>query len=132
LLAQEFQAELHLLHVLPVRAKSRAPEIALLPANAVISFDEAADRLQRSIPKEIYSQCRVKHILYEGEPYRRVLNYSEDQSIDLICMGASGTGFGTHSLFGSNSDRVLRQAPCPVLIARPLKPTMASVGAALA
>ncbi len=24
--------------------------------------------------------------------------------------------------FGSNADRVLRQAPCPVLIARPLKP----------
>lgn len=132
LLAKEFQAELHLLHVLPTRAKSRAPEIDMLPANAVISFDEAADRLQRSIPKETYAQCKVKHILYEGEPYRRVLNYSEDQSIDLICMGASGTGFGAHSLFGSNSDRVLRQAPCPVLIARPLKPLIVSVDAASA
>jgi hypothetical protein len=25
------------------------------------------------------------------------------------------------ALFGSNVDRVLRQAPCPVLVARPLK-----------
>jgi nucleotide-binding universal stress UspA family protein len=74
------------------------------------SFDEAADRFYRSIPKEAYSQCRVKRILYEGEPYRRVLNYSEDQSIDLICMDANGTGFGAHALFGSNSDREAAQA----------------------
>jgi len=29
------------------------------------------------------------------------------------------------ALFGSNVDRVLRQAPCPVLVARPLKPSVA-------
>jgi Universal stress protein family len=28
------------------------------------------------------------------------------------------------ALFGSNVDRVLRQAPCPVLVARPLRPKM--------
>jgi hypothetical protein len=28
------------------------------------------------------------------------------------------------TLFGSNVDRVLRQALCPVLVARPLKPAM--------
>jgi len=39
----------------------------------------------------------------------------------LICLGAHGAGFGMRALFGSNVDRVLRQAPCPVLVARPLK-----------
>jgi nucleotide-binding universal stress UspA family protein len=53
-----------------------------------------------------------------------VLAYAEEQSIDLISMGANGTGFGLHALFGSNADRVLRQARCPVIIARPLRPTM--------
>jgi hypothetical protein len=34
------------------------------------------------------------------------------------------------ALFGSNTDRVLRQAPCPALIARPLKPaSIDNVGA---
>jgi len=28
------------------------------------------------------------------------------------------------ALFGSNVDRVLRQSPCPVLVTRPLKPSM--------
>jgi hypothetical protein len=44
--------------------------------------------------------------------------------IDLISVGAHGAGFGMRALFGSNVDRVLRQAPCPVLVARPLRPSM--------
>jgi hypothetical protein len=40
-------------------------------------------------------------------------------------MGAKGAGFGLSALFGSNVDRVLRQAPCPVLVARPLRPATA-------
>jgi Universal stress protein family len=53
------------------------------------------------------------------------LLYAEEEKIDLICMGTHGAGFGMRALFGSNVDRVLRQAPCPVLIARPRKPAVA-------
>jgi nucleotide-binding universal stress UspA family protein len=60
----------------------------------------------------------------EGNPYREILNYAEKNEIDLISVGAHGAGFGMRALFGSNVDRVLRQAPCPVLVARPLKPTV--------
>lgn len=66
--------------------------------------------------------CEVKQAVREGHPYREVLSYADEHNIDLICMGASGTGFGMRALFGSNADRVLRQAPCPVIIARPLRP----------
>lgn len=124
-LAREYQAELHLLHVLPSRARSEAPEIALLPLSAEMGFDETVNRLGRAVPNETHLWCEVKQAVREGHPYREVLDYAEDQRIDLICMGASGSGFGMHALFGSNADRVLRQAPCPVLIARPLKPKLA-------
>lgn len=124
-LAQEYQAELHLLHVLPLRPRSEAPEIARLPLSAETAFDETVNRLRRAVPDETYRWCKVRHIVREGHPYREVLDYAQEQSIDLICMGASGTGFGMHALFGSNADRVLRQASCPTLIARPLKPMVA-------
>lgn len=129
-LAQEYQAELHLLHVLPARARSGAPEIAMLPLSAGVAFDEAVNHLRRAVPDETYLWCKVKQAVREGYPYREVLDYAEEQNIDLICMGASGSGFGMRALFGSNADRVLRQAPCPVLIARPLKPEIASSAAA--
>jgi nucleotide-binding universal stress UspA family protein len=73
------------------------------------------------------SHCDVKRAVREGHPYREVLAYAHEQNIDLICMGASGTGFGMRAVFGSKADRVLRQAPCPVLIARPRQPALSNL-----
>jgi nucleotide-binding universal stress UspA family protein len=64
----------------------------------------------------------VKCVVLTGRPYERVLSYAGENEVDLICMGAEGVGRGAHSLFGSNVERVLRQASCPVLVVRPLEP----------
>jgi nucleotide-binding universal stress UspA family protein len=122
-LAQEHEAELHLLHVLP-RGGITEPEIAWYPLGKDTAYHQAARRLQRAIPQEAHLWCKVKHAVGEGQPYREILNYAEKHAIDLISLGAHGAGFGMRTLFGSNVDRVLRQAPCPVLVARPLKPAM--------
>jgi nucleotide-binding universal stress UspA family protein len=74
------------------------------------------------VPAEVHLWCDVKTAVSEGHPYREILNYAEQNEIDLISVGAHGAGFGMRALFGSNVDRVLRQAPCPVLVARPLRP----------
>ena len=121
-LAQEYQAELHLLHVLP-RQSSTGPEIAWYPMTGEGAYHKAARRLQKAVPAEAHLWCKIKHAVSEGHPYREVLNYAEKNDIDLISIGAHGAGVGMRALFGSNVDRVLRQAPCPVLVARLLKPT---------
>ena len=131
-LAQEYEAELHLIHVLPMRVRAEAPEIAYMPFGIEPSFNEAASRLNSAVPREARLWCDIKQAVREGRPYREVLDYAEEQNIDLICLGASGTGFGMRALFGSNADRVLRQALCPVLIARPLRPMISSPVAAIA
>jgi nucleotide-binding universal stress UspA family protein len=118
-LAQEYQTELHLLHVLPA---APAPAVADLPPIVELDFHRAARALQRSIPDEAYLWCKVIQAVKCGQPYREILSYAEENEIDLICMGVHGAGFAMRALFGSNTDRVLRQAPCPALIARPLKP----------
>jgi nucleotide-binding universal stress UspA family protein len=41
-----------------------------------------------------------------GQPYREILSYTEENEIDLICMGVHGAGFAMRALFGSNTDRV--------------------------
>jgi nucleotide-binding universal stress UspA family protein len=122
-LAQEHQAELHLLHVLP-EGSVQAPELTWYPLGRDTAYHQAARRLQRAVPEETYLWCDIKHTVVEGQPYREILSYAEKHAIDLISLGAHGTGFGLRTLFGSNVDRVLRQAPCPVLVARPLKPAI--------
>jgi nucleotide-binding universal stress UspA family protein len=123
-LSEEYQSEIHCLHVLE---PSPWPQPAPTPWSTSATeqaFEEAARRLHNSIPPEARNWCEVKHVINQGQPYREILNYAEENDIDLICMGVQGTGFGMRALFGSNVDRVLRQAPCPVLIARPLKPAV--------
>ncbi len=118
---QEYQAELHLLHVVAPFTLNE-PEISWYPLGKEGSYHKAARRLQKAIPAEAHLWCQVKHAVSEGQPYREILTYAERNQIDLICLGAHGAGFGMRALFGSNVDRVLRQAPCPVLVARPLRP----------
>ena len=120
LVAQEYQAELHLLHVLPPFTLNET-EICWYPLGKEGVYHKAARRLQKVVPDEAHLWCTIKNVISEGQPYREILNYSQRNEIDLVCIGAHGAGFGIQTLFGSNVDRVLRQAPCPVLVARPLR-----------
>ncbi len=119
-LAQEYQAELHLLHVL-TKAEQEEPELAWTQGTES-AYTSAARKLQRAMPPEMFLWCRVVNVVRCGRAYKEVLAYANEHEIDLICMGASGSDFSVGALFGSNVDRVLRQAHCPVLVARPIKP----------
>jgi len=118
--AQEYQAELHLLHVLPPFTLEE-PEISWYPMGKEGVYHKAARRLQKAVPDEAHLWCRIKNVICEGQPYREIIHYAQQNEIDLVCLGAQGVGFGLMTLFGSNVDRVLRQASCPVLVARPLR-----------
>jgi nucleotide-binding universal stress UspA family protein len=120
-LAQEYEAELHLIHVLPPHSQVSTAEIAFLPVDAECRFEETARKLQSVVPKETYLWCAVKQAVREGYADKEVLDYAKENDIDLICMGASGAGSRIQEMLGSTVDRVLRQAPCPVLIVRPVE-----------
>jgi nucleotide-binding universal stress UspA family protein len=112
-LAQENHAELHLLHVVPIYPEN--------PYSTESLLERAINRLRAAMPNEAHSFCKIRQIVREGHPYREILTYAREHDIDLICMGAHGSGYGKGALFGSNTDRVLRQSPSPVLIAHPFR-----------
>ena len=125
--ARNHGAELHILHALtPLSARHRSYD-AVAPLSAQTEYRESMRRLEIAMPRATLRNGNVKLSVSEGYPYREVLSYAEEHSIDLICMGVHGAGHGINSLFGSNVDRVLRQAPCPVLIARPLRPFVGEI-----
>lgn len=121
--AQEHQSELHLLHVLPSFAVNNPVHTWYPPRNEG-PYHQGRRRLQNAMSAAAHPSVAITYAISEGQPYREILDYAEKNDIDLICLGAHGAGFGLRSMFGSNVDRVLRQAPCPVLVTRPLKPAM--------
>lgn len=118
-LAQEYRSELHLLHVL-TDSKTGDEHIAWTSQTDEGPYHEAARQLHQSVPAEAHLWCEVKHAVREGRAYREIVSYAVEEEINLICIGAHGQGFRFGTLFGSNTDRVLRESPCPVLVARPL------------
>jgi nucleotide-binding universal stress UspA family protein len=124
-LAEQYGAELHLMHVL-ARPETDGPEIAWGPESAESAYHAAARRLRQAVSVEANLSCKVVHTVRWGKPYQEVLSYAKEQEIDVICMGAKGKNFSMGALFGSNVDRVLRQSPCPALVARPLRPAVSA------
>jgi nucleotide-binding universal stress UspA family protein len=104
-----------------MRRSTTSTSSAWAQAGTESAYKDAALQLQAALPKEAFLWCKIVNAVSCGNAYQEVLTYAKEHDIDLICMGASGTRFILGVLFGSNTNRVLRQAPCPVLVARPTK-----------
>jgi len=55
-------------------------------------------------------------LIEEGEPDKRIVEFSQENDIDLTVMGARGLGLIKGMLIGSVTDAVLKSSPCPVLV----------------
>ena len=60
----------------------------------------------------------VEEVHIEGRNYVRLLEAARDRAAGLIALGAHGLGALDDGLLGSTASRVLRHAPCDVLVAR--------------
>jgi len=73
---------------------------------------EEAIKAVGEIPGEIHTE------ILEGSAAEVVLNVANVRHIDLIVMGSRGHGKLRGLLLGSQSQKVLQHAPCPVMIVR--------------
>ncbi len=114
-LAEENQARLQLLHVLPQPKSRRGP---ISPTESVA---DVMHHLQGLVPEETGLWCRPESIVRFGEPANRILAAAKESNSDLIVMGVkspgSGMGIATH-LEGAVAHEVVTHATCPVLTKR--------------
>ena len=62
---------------------------------------------------------KVTPVFATGTPWNETVAIAKrDPSIDLIVMGTHGRTGLKHALLGSVAEKVVRHAPCPVLVAR--------------
>jgi nucleotide-binding universal stress UspA family protein len=60
----------------------------------------------------------VSHVLLEGDPATEIVRYGRDAGMDLIVMGTHGRTGVERLLLGSVAEKVLRDAPCSVLVVK--------------
>lgn len=118
-LAEQFNAELHMLHVITLHNDD--------PYNVAYHFEtpeeihEHVITLAKSKMAELLEPYKDKplHVLQiqrkESHPVPAILQYIEEQKIDLVVMGTHGRTGLRHMLQGSVAEETVRLSSCPVL-----------------
>ncbi|KQM11284.1 universal stress protein UspA [Methanomassiliicoccales archaeon RumEn M1] len=77
---------------------------------------EGQDAVDYVVEEGAKKGIKVSAEVQEGSPVKRIIDVAKDH--DLVVMGTLGrTGF-SKILLGSVAERVVRYAPCPVLVVR--------------
>ncbi len=116
-LAEKFDAELFLLHVL------LTPLVVDEGMDFLVrTWDEYQDDLRcaaenklREIDTSPLSAEKVAIATRSGAPFSEITRFAEAENIDLIVMGTHGRTGLKQLVMGSVAERVVRKAPCPVL-----------------
>jgi len=106
--AAEYDAELTLLHVLEKVPSAAKTEEAIA---------EATEQLNKLIPPERRNAPKIKTAVCIGKPYQKIVQFAQEQQIELLTMGVRGRGALDLAVFGSTTYRVMQLGPCPVLTA---------------
>jgi len=120
--AKEFDAELTLFHVVVPYMGETADPMEHLPGDRkldeiLVELEEAArGRLDRHVESCVGREdLRIHRVVKRGfSASDQILEYAKTYSADLIVMGTHGRRGFNRFLLGSEAERVLRFASCPV------------------
>jgi len=119
--ARQFNAEILLLHVIefaPLAAPSPPLPIIQDETTRATLHESAAKQLAK-LRNETGSQTSVKASVRDGvSAHDEIVKAAIDGNFDLIILGTQGRTGLAHLLIGSTAEKVVRHAPCPVLVVR--------------
>jgi nucleotide-binding universal stress UspA family protein len=121
-LAEKFGATLHLLHVLPDVIVPVGPDPALItsvpPEYYAETQAQSREALTQVVAPDWPQPQQIVHEVDWGDPVEGIVRYATERGIDLIVLATHGRTGLSHVLLGSVAERIVREAPCPVLTIR--------------
>jgi universal stress protein A len=117
--AEQFGAKLTLLHVVePVATPDFANSFPLMMENDKL-MAECKAQLQSLVKQEAIDPKLVeKTLVRQGRSFHEITDAARTLKADLIIISTHGYTGLKHALLGSTAERVVRHAPCPVLVVR--------------
>jgi nucleotide-binding universal stress UspA family protein len=114
-IAQKAGARVHAVSVVDVSNVTASPTYTL-PSEVIGELEEESEKMAESVA----SQARAAGLdavteVREGFAARTLLDYAEENDVDVVAMGTAGrTGLDRY-LLGSTTERVIRHSDVPVL-----------------
>jgi universal stress protein A len=126
-LAERFEARLTLLHVWKLPDNIR-PDLSVSlsgdGARRGESYADYSERIAREKAGQLTAilppavKLRTAVDVLSGDPAQVILDHARAKGCDMIVMGTHGFTKIAHFVLGSVAEKVVRQAPCPVLTVR--------------
>jgi nucleotide-binding universal stress UspA family protein len=119
-LADEYAAEMHVLHVL-----EKLPTVPYFgmglatPGYVEESEQHARNLLERVLPADWAARGRAVLAVKHGSPFVETIRYVKEAGISLMVITTHGRTGLAHTLLGSQAEKLVRKSPCPVLTVRP-------------
>lgn len=120
-LAKEYNAELTVVHSLGLFLTY----LKSLTLSGAFDVEERVRSEVDSKMKHLVEDAvgiEVETILTEGKPYEEIVKAASEKEADLIVIGAGRANAHMFTAPGVNTERVVRDAPCPVLVVKSVKP----------
>lgn len=116
--AEQFDAELHCVHVLDEAYQywlMFGPDGAPAAPNVGQMLAVAQQQMGEFTAKHLAGIAKLTTKVITGRPFVEIIQYARDNQIDMIVLSTHGRSGLKHVLMGSVAERVVRKAPCPVL-----------------
>ena len=116
-LARKMDARLYILHVMdiPVYDRNDSFQSYSDAAEGIFWMKLVKKRFRELMKKPFLEKVNVVEVLQFDGVYNTISDQAKEHEIDLIVMGSHGDS-GVHEVFiGSNTEKVVRLAQCPVL-----------------
>lgn len=120
-LADQFGAELHVLHVLHDLTSLMPYTAVTLWAKPehIAEIVDGAEKILAEIPGAIWSKGKaIVRKVRVGNVADEITTYARQHGIDLIVIGTHGHTGLKHAVLGSIAEKVVRTADCPVMTIR--------------
>ncbi|HTK80886.1 MAG TPA: universal stress protein [Bacteroidota bacterium] len=120
--AKQFHSEILLVYVVETTvypAEFGFGQVALPSAQIEEEFMQRGKReLDKLVRSDVKNQVECRAIVAEGKPAQEILTLAQKEEVDMIVIATHGHTGVEHLLFGSTTEKVVRKAPCPVLVVR--------------
>ncbi|HMK66447.1 MAG TPA: universal stress protein [Thermodesulfobacteriota bacterium] len=125
-LTVKYQARLFMVHVVPPLVFPSPVMEEFISEQASLQFYKDAIRWATEQIESVYLNKLGKSLQAEvrvlsGHPASEILNFLEQEEIDLVVMGTHGLAGLAHFFLGSTAEKVVRRASCSVLTVHPKK-----------
>jgi universal stress protein A len=118
-LASTLEARLTLLHVMQPLPMAGVDMGVTLPATYLQEVEAEVQRsMEAALARVTAAGLTGEQVVLYGVPFQEIVDTAKARQVDLIIMGTHGRTGLLHVLLGSVAEKVVRLAPCSVLVVR--------------